>query len=87
MPTVCKAFKETGLRNRPSVEWSPDLFVSFPRLSVQVEMFSSIPLSLQMWTQSYTIGNAPGSARSQGGQKQSRMSWILKIEQDFDGKE
>lgn len=49
-------------------------------------MFSSTLFFLQMWTQSYTIGNALGSARSQGVQKQSRMSWILKTEQDFNGK-
>lgn len=30
VPTVCKAFKEIGLRNRSSVQWSLDLFVFFP---------------------------------------------------------
>ena len=69
--------------------WKTDLelygilihLLSFFRLSSQVEMFDSIVFSLHTWAQSYIIGNTQGPARSQGIQTQSRMSWILKMEQ------
>lgn len=89
MPTVCEALEETGLRNRPSAAWNEAFLIylfTFLRPSVQVDVFSSTVFSLQMWTQLYTVNNALGSAGSSGGQKWSRMSWILKTEKDFDGK-
>lgn len=73
------------VRHSRKLVWKTDLelnwilihLLSFFSLSSQVEMFNSIVFSLHMWAQSYIIGSTQGPARSQGMQKQSRMSWIV----------